>query len=73
MDLHNDGSNYRLGKRKSLVVEDLAAYLADAIQSGAFSGFEREMPYLFNTRSPEAMGKARKSDSAALANDKRRR
>ena len=50
MDLHNDGSNYRLGKGKSLVVEDLAAYLADAIQSGAFSGFEEEMPFLFNTR-----------------------
>ena len=50
MDLHKDGSDYRLGKGKSLVVEDLAAYLANAIQSGAFSGFEGEMPFLFNTR-----------------------
>ena len=50
LDLHKDGSNYRLGKGKSLVVEDLAAYLANAIRSGAFSGFEGEMPFLFNTR-----------------------
>ena len=50
MDLHKDGSDYRLGKGKSLVAEDLAAYLANAIQSGAFSGFEGEMPFLFNTR-----------------------
>ena len=50
MDLHKDGSDYRRGKGKSLVVEDLAAYLADTIQNGAFSGFEGEMPFLFNTR-----------------------
>ncbi len=50
MDLHKDGSNYRRGKGKSLVVEDLAAYLSNAIQSGTFSGFEGEMPFLFNTR-----------------------
>ena len=50
MDLHKDGSNYRLGKGKSLVVEDLAAYLVSEIQSEAFSGFEGEMPFLFNTR-----------------------
>lgn len=50
MDLHHDGSNYRLGRGKSLVVEDLAAYLADAIQSGTLSEFEAEMPFLFNTR-----------------------
>lgn len=49
MDLHKDGSDYRLGKGKSLVVEDLASYLANAIQSGAFSDFEGEMPFLFNT------------------------
>ncbi len=49
-DLHKDGSNYRLGKGKSLVVEDLAAYLAHAVQSGTFSRFEGEMPFLFNTR-----------------------
>lgn len=49
-DLHHDRSDYRRGKGKSLVVEDLAAYLANAIQRGSFSGFEREMPFLFNTR-----------------------
>ena len=49
-DFHKDGSDYRRGKGKSLVVEDLAAYLANAIQSGEFSEFEGEMPFLFNTR-----------------------
>ena len=50
MSLHKDGSDYRLGKGKSLVVEDIAAYLIDAIQSDIFSEFEGEMPFLFNTR-----------------------
>ncbi len=50
MDLHEDGSDYRSGRGKSLVVEDLAAYLARAIQNGTLSGFETEMPFLFNTR-----------------------
>ena len=50
MNLHKDGSDYRRGKGKSLVAEDLAAYLADAIQSGAFAELEGEMPFLFNTR-----------------------
>ncbi len=50
VNLHKDGSNYRLGRGKSLVVEDIAAYLANAIQSGTFSKFEGEMPFLFNTR-----------------------
>ena len=49
-DLHRDGSDYRHGKGKSLVVEDLAAYLARAIRSGEFSAFEGQMPFLFNTR-----------------------
>ena len=50
MDLHKDGSDYRLGKGKSLVIEDLAAYLAHSIQNGEFSAFEGQMPFLFNTR-----------------------
>ena len=49
-DLHRDGSDYRRGKGKSLVVEDLAAYLARAVQNGDFSAFEGQMPFLFNTR-----------------------
>ena len=48
-DLHEDGSDYRLGRGKSLVIEDLAAYLAHSVQSGEFSAFEGQMPFVFNT------------------------
>ena len=52
-DLHRDGSDYRRGKGKSLVVEDLAAYLARSIQRGEFSAFEGQVPFLFNTQFAE--------------------
>ncbi len=50
IDLHKDGSDYRKGKGKALIVEDLAAYLAQTIHRGDFSVFERQMPFLFNTQ-----------------------
>ena len=50
MSLHKDGSDYRQGKGKSLIVEDLAAYLANAVETAGFVDFEQQMPFLFNTR-----------------------
>lgn len=48
VDLHRDGSDYRAGKGKALVVEDLAAWVAESVESGDFVEFASEMPFLFN-------------------------
>lgn len=46
--LHDDGSDYRAGKGKALVVEDFATWLAELVRSGGLVEFEREMPFVFN-------------------------
>ncbi len=50
IDHHKNKSDYSKGKGKSLVVEDLSAFLADLISSGEISSVNKKMPFVFNTK-----------------------
>lgn len=50
IDHHKNKSDHSKGKGKSLVVEDLSAFLADLISSGKISSLNKKMPFVFNTK-----------------------
>lgn len=47
-DFHKDKSDYRKGKGKALIVEDLSAFLIDKIKSNEMNLFETKMPFVYN-------------------------
>ncbi len=50
MDLHKDYSNYKTGKGKALIAEDLGDYIADLINKNKMESLYKTMPFLFNTK-----------------------
>ncbi|WP_136468593.1 NAD(P)H-binding protein [Flagellimonas onchidii] len=50
VDFHKDKSDYRKGKGKALVIEDLAAFLVENIRNKKFKSFTKKMPFIYNTK-----------------------
>lgn len=48
IDFHKDKSDYRKGKGKSLVVEDLSVFLVEKVKSNEINLLEKKMPFVYN-------------------------